>query len=181
MTPADPTFMQHTLFYVPLHKRKLQNNDTKKLLPRFRRHSSCWLWQRGFLRGGFSRLSVEMHGQWTCLKVVGFQNNFFRFSSSKIQFTVNVAIICYSLQWDDVDGCAVLNCKTISIVSIITVIMPSRTQLNYIYFSTIFMQTFITSKTTICSVSIRGLASNASIDCNVPQSWAGKINKNKSF
>ena len=35
--------MQHTLFYVPVHKRKLQNNDTKKFLPRFRRHSSCWV------------------------------------------------------------------------------------------------------------------------------------------
>ena len=138
MTPADPTFMQHTLFYVPLHKRKLQNNDTKKLLPRFRRHSSIWV---GVARLPPGRLlqAFSGDGQWTCLKVVDFQNNFFSFSSSKIQFTVNVAIICYSLQWDDVDGCAVLNCKTISIVSIITVIMPSRTQLNYIYFSTIFM------------------------------------------
>ena len=138
MTPADPTFMQHTLFYVPLHKRKLQNNDTKKLLPRFRRHSSCWVVVARLPPGRLLQ-AFSGDGQWTCLKVVGFQNNFFRFSSSKIQFTVSVAIICYSLQWDDVDGCAVLNCKTISIVSIITVIMPSRTQLNYIYFSTIFM------------------------------------------
>ena len=59
MTPADPTFMQHTLFYVPVHKRKLQNNDTKKFLPRFRRHSSCWV-VAARLPGGFSRLSVEM-------------------------------------------------------------------------------------------------------------------------
>ena len=138
MTPADPTFMQHTLFYVPLHKRKLQNNDTKKLLPRFRRHSSCWVVVARLPPGRLLQ-AFSGDGQWTCLKVVDFQNNFFSFSSSKIQFTVNVAIICYSLQWDDVDGCAVLHCKNISIVSIITVIMPSRTQLNYIYFSTIFM------------------------------------------
>ena len=133
MTPADPTFMQHTLFYVPVHKRKLQNNDTKKFLPRFRRHSSCWV-VAARLHQAFSRDGNVRN--WSVFIIMFSVSHF---SSSKIQFTVNVAIICYNLQWDNVDGSAVLNCKTISIVSIITVIMLPRTQLNYIYFSTIFM------------------------------------------
>ena len=75
--------------------------------------------------------------------MVSFQNNFFSFSSSKIQFTVNVAIICYSLQWDNVDGCAVLNCKTISIVSIITVIMPSPDTIKlYLFLNNIYVDIY---------------------------------------
>ena len=81
--------MQHTLFYVPVHKRKLQNNDTKKFLPRFRRHSSCWVVAAGLLQA-FSR---DGHvRKWSVFKITFSVSRRSKYSS--LSMSPSFVIVC---------------------------------------------------------------------------------------